>query len=624
MKLKGKKISEVSQRFELTGQELLPFAQDGENGSMSIDTIASYAYDKEGGDFTSRLAYDVQVPGVELIADRAEKDAFGNIITNTYVTRSGAKKAMNEAIKEQLPDAIANINDGFVTPNMLSEETKQLFGAETITNFPDNEDIAVNASNQLTLADKEYNPTTYSGMGRKKLRKNMINGVNTLTQNMLNKQNTIYVIQYDFDLNGEEITIPEGCVLDFSGGSFNNGTIVGNNTVIDAESNICIFKSINIQGDWNVPHIYVDWMFIDYTKDNKKEIQSIFGLTNSKIQNIVYFPNKTLLFEPISGLTFDDRCYCTVKSNTDIIIPSNCVIEVLPNYSTNYFVFYCGGVENVNIYGGGTIIGDVENHKYIEDDTTKAQNCCLIALYRVKNCSVQNLTLNKSTGDGLYLGGGAPSSYEDFSQGNTNIVFKNVICDSNRRQGLSVTASTNGLEIINCKFSNTGTIALHQPAAGIDFEPDYVNSTITNVLIENCEFVENVGAQILFANVHSENFNINDCLLKSTIILNDIPYYEYAIRFETLKGFNCNINNCKLLGTLHGVKYSEDIANIYINNSEIKGVSTYDTPTLNGKTHNANFIFNNCTFSLDNENVMAGGMKSAFVFNNNSLGIVIQ
>lgn len=259
MKLKGKKISEVSQRFDLTGKELLPFAQDGENGSMSIDTIASYTYDKEGGDFTSRLAYDVQVPGVELIADRAEKDAFGNIITNTYITRSGAKKAMNEAIKEQLPDAIANINDGFVTPNMLSEETKQLFGAETITNFPDNEDIAVNASNQLTLADKEYNPTAYSGMGRKKLRKNMINGVNTLTQNMLNKQNTIYVIQYDFDLQGETLTIPEGCTLDFQGGSFSNGSVIGNNTKIKVELVKIFSLDINLSGNWNVTEAYPEW-----------------------------------------------------------------------------------------------------------------------------------------------------------------------------------------------------------------------------------------------------------------------------------------------------------------------------------------------------------------------------
>ena len=55
---------------------------------------------------------------------------------------------------------------------------------------------------------------------------------NILTQAMLNKTNTIYHIQYDYDLNGESITVPEGCVLQFDGGSLSNGTIVGQATEI--------------------------------------------------------------------------------------------------------------------------------------------------------------------------------------------------------------------------------------------------------------------------------------------------------------------------------------------------------------------------------------------------------
>lgn len=38
-------------------------------------------------------------------------------------------------------------------------------------------------------------------------------------------QNTIYKIVQDIDLQGEELTIPYGCTLDFQGGSFSNGTI---------------------------------------------------------------------------------------------------------------------------------------------------------------------------------------------------------------------------------------------------------------------------------------------------------------------------------------------------------------------------------------------------------------
>lgn len=61
---------------------------------------------------------------------------------------------------------------------------------------------------------------------------------NVLTQSMINQPNTIYVIQYDFDLNAATITIPSNCVLEFEGGSINNGTIVGNNTYVSNPSDI--------------------------------------------------------------------------------------------------------------------------------------------------------------------------------------------------------------------------------------------------------------------------------------------------------------------------------------------------------------------------------------------------
>ena len=40
------------------------------------------------------------------------------------------------------------------------------------------------------------------------LKKNLVNGVNTLTQEMMSAQNTKYVIKYNYTL-GENITIPE-------------------------------------------------------------------------------------------------------------------------------------------------------------------------------------------------------------------------------------------------------------------------------------------------------------------------------------------------------------------------------------------------------------------------------
>lgn len=117
--------------------------------------------------------------------------------------------------------------------------------------IPDEEDLTIstpdeNGNSLASLKDRLYDPTKFSGKGYKILRKNIINEKNILTQEMINKINTIYEIRYDFDLNGKEINIPEGCTLKFEGGSLKNGVIISHNTkiinapLITAECNLKI------------------------------------------------------------------------------------------------------------------------------------------------------------------------------------------------------------------------------------------------------------------------------------------------------------------------------------------------------------------------------------------------
>lgn len=54
---------------------------------------------------------------------------------------------------------------------------------------------------------------------------NVIDNRNVLTQDMIAAQNTRYIIKWNYDLNGQTITIPSNCILSFEGGSFYNGTV---------------------------------------------------------------------------------------------------------------------------------------------------------------------------------------------------------------------------------------------------------------------------------------------------------------------------------------------------------------------------------------------------------------
>lgn len=136
------------------------------------------------------------------------------------------------------------------------EDISPVIATDIITN---SEDIVKNDSKELEFANKEYNPEQFSGLGRVYLRKNIVDGKNILTQEMINKPNTRYIIQYDYDLNQEEITIPENCTLDFQGGSFANGTIIGNNTKIKSGLQRIFSTSITIQGSWNILASFPEW-----------------------------------------------------------------------------------------------------------------------------------------------------------------------------------------------------------------------------------------------------------------------------------------------------------------------------------------------------------------------------
>lgn len=77
-------------------------------------------------------------------------------------------------------------------------------------------------------------------------------------QSKFSNPNVIYKITNDINLYGKVITIPSNCTLDFQGGKFINGYIVGNNTKIIAGINQ-IFDYIQLSGTFDVDNSYPEW-----------------------------------------------------------------------------------------------------------------------------------------------------------------------------------------------------------------------------------------------------------------------------------------------------------------------------------------------------------------------------
>lgn len=156
----------------------------------------------------------------------------------------------------------------------------------------DEEDIT-EQNGTLQLANKTYDKQSFSGLGRVYLRKNILGDKNVLTQAMINKANTIYVIQYDYDLKEASINIPENCVLQFDGGSLSNGTIHGSLTKISNDSNAKIFDSISFTGTFSVIKIYANWF--DNPEDDDISIAFRQAFELNKVNKLDNYSTITVL-----------------------------------------------------------------------------------------------------------------------------------------------------------------------------------------------------------------------------------------------------------------------------------------------------------------------------------------
>lgn len=312
-----------------------------DDGEVAVLKYNGSAWSKD----TTGIASEEKV--TELENTKQDKLTFDNIPTigsSNPVTSGGVRYALDmqksevdkakeeaiQAINENEQSAITNFNSQRVTPEMLSESTKQLIeasGGGTINNLPDDEDLTSQDNgtgiNVLKLANRSYNPTNFSGKGYKIIRKNIVDSKNVLTQDMLNDSSTVYEIRYDFDLNGAEIIIPEGCILQFNGGTLNNGNIKGNSTRIKAGISK-IFSNITFKGNFIISESYPEWFGecgIEGIDDSEKIEKAISIFTDDIEGGIVKLLNIYYLSKPVlikTGIHISGISYMTLPKKGQI------------------------------------------------------------------------------------------------------------------------------------------------------------------------------------------------------------------------------------------------------------------------------------------------------------------
>jgi len=200
------------------------------------------------------------------------------------------------------------------------------------------------------------------------------------------------------------------------------------------------------------------------------------------------------------------------KDNLTIAFEPGTKIAAITGNATEYFIIRVVSNDNVTIINPH-IVGDRETNTALVGEKGH-----LIFVYESSNVRVLGVNqglLEKAYGDGLYIGGDSTES--------VNCYVSNIICDNNRRQGLSVTAAKN-LIVRDSQFNNTNGTA---PEFGIDVEPNNGNVKLQSIVFENCSAGLNAGsnfgvlavnqnsaADITFSNCSSyglSGYTIRDC-----------------------------------------------------------------------------------------------------------------
>lgn len=497
----------------------LPDIKDGDEVYVTDDAMGYVLKEENGeriwmpsdyGSVTAKyiLSFIADMPN--FVADRAIADEFGKRIVDEYLTRDAVRNYISEIYNDLFVKNPPYIMDGYITVDMLSDAVKQLIGFGPIVNFPDDEFLTTKGG-RITLKDKDYNPNSYSGMGRRILRKNMVNGVNVLTQRMMLCPNTIYVILYDYDLRGQTITIPSRSVLLFEGGRISNGIIKGINSIISNSSNSTIFSNILIQGTWLCHFVDSNW-FKDYNEDT---LRNIMSLSNPEVFTIVSIRKGSTYVKGFQNST-EDKFWATIYDS--IQIPSNTIIDfnggtlkVTPNNRGNYIALCVYNSDNIEIKNV-TIIGDSTEHLGNIGEFGFG-----ISVIGGENVTIDNCYIANMWGDGLFFDSIYDTNTWEKLLKNTSCTVNNVICDDNRRQGLSILSAYNTI-IKNSSFINTGNSSFTAPGAGIDIEPEDSRIHLCkNIIIDSCTFYNNKNDfDISMGHKLNQEYMIIDCTVRNS------------------------------------------------------------------------------------------------------------
>ena len=253
---------------------------------------------------------------------------------------------------------------------------------------------------------------------------------------------------------------------------------------------------------------------------------------------------------PAGTYMIDAARAINLRSNVRLEMADEARLTASPNGLKRYHVIKVWRADNAQIVGG-RIVGERNQHLASEGEWGYGIN-----ISASRNVTVTGTHISDCWGDGIWIGALGKGASADLSM---DVTVQNVVCDNNRRQGMSI-GPCQRVRIINCTFSGThGT----KPESGIDLEP-MNQGDVRDVLIEGCTLTGNHGCGV---EIHH---SVSGLVIRQCTIQGNDGYGILAVDMDglTVEGNTITGNG------LNGITLAGRTSDVTVSGNTLSGNST--------------------------------------------------
>ena len=447
-------------------------------------------------------------------------------------TKSQTKAPTTKSVAEGIEAVDVTTEQEFTSTQKETARTN-IGAQENITSMQDVQPVVAALNDRA--ADVDQQTSEVKALGYKVLNPALGFAEQVESTQTVENSNLIFEIRNEFDLNGGEVTLPEGSILNFNGGKIINGLVKGSKMNTD---------------DFGTPEMFGAGL----TADDTNAVQSCLNVCKNVRLDGVYH---------VSADEDGVHHALLIPSNTNLII--NGSVELITNSYNESSVLRIKDADHIKISGHGSLVGDRETHT-----VSNHEKCHGISMNNAHDIEIYDIEISQVCGDGIYLSYATPACY--------NLIMDNLNIHHYRRQGISVCGS-HDIDIRGCSVHDRTPDDVSASGSAVDIEthvannpnynitvsdmkspdlrlivnPNSYQATMSNIVVENCNMLSvvsfNLGATCRIYHCELNAINLD---YKTQYTVGNCPTIDQCTVSCFVARSGCNVLRSSIKGVKSG------------------------------------------------------------------------